>query len=134
MENSHLRELSSVIPEIEKRKCESDMEARATTRYIRISPQKARLVIDMIRGRKADDAIKVLTYTRKKAAGLVEKVLKSAVANAKQNPNIDENILYVKEVLVDQGPALKRWRARAQGRAASIKKRMSHITVILDEQ
>jgi len=60
--------------------------------------------------------------------------LKSAVANAAQNPNIDENILYVKEIFVGQGPSLKRWRARAQGRVASIKKRMSHITVILDEQ
>ncbi len=61
------------------------------------------------------------------------KVLKSAVANAEQNPNIDENILFVKEIYVDQGPSLKRWRARAQGRAAGIKKRMSHITVVLDE-
>jgi large subunit ribosomal protein L22 len=64
----------------------------------------------------------------------VSKVLLSALANAKQNPNIDENILFVKEIFVDQGPSLKRWRARAQGRAASIKKRMSHITVVLDEQ
>ncbi len=63
----------------------------------------------------------------------VSKVLNSALANAKQNPSIDENILYVKEIYVDQGPSLKRWRARAQGRAASIKKRMSHITVVLDE-
>jgi large subunit ribosomal protein L22 len=110
------------------------MEARATAHYIRISPQKARLVIDLIRGRKADDALRVLTFTRKKAAGIVQKVLKSAMANAKQNPNIDENILYIKEVTVDHGPALKRWRARAQGRAAGIRKRMSHITIVLDEQ
>lgn len=110
------------------------MEARAVAKYIRISPQKARLVVNMIRGKKVEEAQKTLTFTRKKAAGIVEKVLKSAIANATQNPNIDEKILYVKDVFVGQGPTLKRWRARAQGRAAMIKKRMSHITVILDEK
>lgn len=110
------------------------MEAKAVVKYIRISPQKARLVIDMVRGKKVEEAERILTFTQKKAAGIVKKVLKSAVANAAQNPNIDENILYVKEIFVGQGPSLKRWRARAQGRVASIKKRMSHITVILDEQ
>ena len=110
------------------------MEARAIAKYIRISPQKARLVVDLVRGEKVEDARRILQYTRKYAAGMVSKVLKSAVANAKQNPNIDESILYVKEIFVDQGPSLKRWRARAQGRAAAIKKRMSHITVILDEE
>ena len=109
------------------------MEAKAIAKYIRISPQKVRLVVDLIRGKKVDEASKILLFTRKYSAGAISKVLKSAVANAKQNPNIDENILYVKAVFVDQGPSLKRWRARAQGRAASIKKRMSHITVILDE-
>jgi len=64
---------------------------------------------------------------------MIQKVLRSAIANAKQNPNIDDRVLYVKAIFVDQGPTLKRWRARAQGRAAGIKKRMSHITVILDE-
>ncbi|MFB3926829.1 MAG: 50S ribosomal protein L22 [Syntrophales bacterium] len=110
------------------------MEARAVAKYIRISPQKARLVVDLIRGKKIREAERILSFTRKRAAGLVGKVLKSAVANAAQNPNIDEKILYVKEIYVDQGPSLKRWRARAQGRAASIKKRMSHITVILEEE
>jgi large subunit ribosomal protein L22 len=109
------------------------MEAKASAKYIRISPQKARLVVDLIRGKKIDEARRVLLFTRKYAAGIVGQLLASAVANAKQNRNIDENILYVKEIFVDQGPSLKRWRARAQGRAASIKKRMSHITVILDE-
>ena len=90
-------------------------------------------MVDLIRGKKIDEARRVLLFTRKYAAGVVGKLLASAVANAKQNRNIDENILYVKEIFVDQGPSLKRWRARAQGRAASIKKRMSHITVILDE-
>lgn len=109
------------------------MEAKAVAKYIRISPQKARLVVDLIRGKKVAEAEKILSFTRKYGAMLVGKVLKSAMANAKQNANIDENILFVKEVFVDQGPSLKRWRARAQGRAAAIKKRMSHITVVLDE-
>lgn len=109
------------------------MESKAVARYIRMSPQKVRLVADLIRGKKVQEARNTLLYTRKYAAGIVATVLKSAVANAAQNPNIDENVLYVKEVFVDQGPSLKRWRARAQGRAAGIKKRTSHITVILDE-
>jgi len=110
------------------------MEAKAVAKYIRMSPQKVRLVVDLIRGKSVEEARHILFYTRKYAAGIVAKVLKSAVANAAQNPNIDENILYVKEIYVDQGPSLKRWRARAQGRAAGIKKRTSHITIILDEK
>jgi large subunit ribosomal protein L22 len=110
------------------------MEAKAQAKYIRISPQKARLVADLVRGKKVEEAKQLLTFTRKKAAGIIGKVLKSAVANASQNPGIDENILFVKTIYVDQGPSLKRWRARAQGRVAPIKKRMSHITVILDEK
>ncbi len=109
------------------------MEARAVAKYIRMSPQKVRLVVDLVRGKRVGEAQKILLYTRKYAADPVSKVLNSALANAKQNPSIDENILYVKAIYVDQGPSLKRWRARAQGRAASIKKRMSHITVVLDE-
>lgn len=110
------------------------METKAVAKYVRISPQKARLVVDLVRGRKVEEAQRVLLFTRKTAAGIVGKVLKSALANAAQNPNIDEKILYVKEIYVDQGPSLKRFRARAQGRAASIRKRTSHITVVLDEQ
>jgi large subunit ribosomal protein L22 len=110
------------------------MEARAVAKYIRMSPQKVRLVVDLVRGKKVEEAKQVLLFTRKYAAGHISKVLNSALANAKQNPNIDENILFVKEIYVDQGPSLKRWRARAQGRAASIKKRMSHITVVLGEE
>jgi large subunit ribosomal protein L22 len=109
------------------------MEAKAVAKYIRMSPQKVRLVVDLVRGKKVQEARNVLMFTRKYAAGVVAKVLKSAVANAAQNPNIDENTLYVKEIFVDQGPSLKRWRPRAQGRAASIKKRTSHITVVVDE-
>jgi large subunit ribosomal protein L22 len=109
------------------------MEAKAVAKHIRMSSQKVRLVVDLIRGKRVQEARNILLYTRKYAAGIVANVLKSAVANAAQNPNIDENILYVKEIFVDQGPSLKRWRARAQGKAAGIKKRSSHITVILDE-
>ncbi|MCD6153524.1 MAG: 50S ribosomal protein L22 [Syntrophobacterales bacterium] len=110
------------------------MEAKAVVKYVRISPQKAKLVVDLIRGKRAGEAERILAFTQKKAAGIVKKVLKSAIANATQNPNIDENILYVKETFVSQGPSLKRWRARAQGRAAPIKKRMSHITIVLGEK
>ncbi|MBN2283935.1 MAG: 50S ribosomal protein L22 [Deltaproteobacteria bacterium] len=110
------------------------MEARAIAKYVRISPQKARLVVDLIRGKEVDEAERILAFTRKKAALIVNKVLKSARANATQNPNIDENILYVKEIFVGAGPTLKRWRARAQGRVAPIRKRTSHITVVLDER
>jgi len=110
------------------------MEAKAVAKYIRISPQKVRLVADLVRGKRVQEAEKILNFTRKYAAGPIGKALKSALANAKQNPNIDDKILCVKSIFVDQGPSLKRWRARAQGRAAAIKKRMSHITIILDEQ
>ena len=110
------------------------MEARAVAKYVRISPQKAKLVVDLVRGKKVGEAQQILFFTRKTAAGIVGKVLKSAVANATQNQSINEKILFVKEIFVGQGPSLKRWRARAQGRAAGIKKRMSHITVVLDEQ
>ncbi|MFA4916682.1 MAG: 50S ribosomal protein L22 [Syntrophales bacterium] len=110
------------------------METKAIAKYVRTSPQKARLVVDLIRGRRVEEARKILNFTEKRAAIMVGKVLKSAIANARENPNIDENILYVKKIFVDQGPSMKRWRARAQGRAASIKKRASHITVILDEK
>ncbi|HOG16357.1 MAG: 50S ribosomal protein L22 [Syntrophaceae bacterium PtaU1.Bin231] len=110
------------------------MEVRAVSKYVRISPQKVRLVVDLVRGKKVEEARHLLAFTRKRAAVILAKVLASALANAKQNPNIDEHILYVKSAFVDQGPSLKRWRARAQGRAFSIRKRVSHITVVLDEQ
>jgi large subunit ribosomal protein L22 len=110
------------------------MEAKAVARFVRISPQKARLVVDLVRGLKVEEAGRILAFSRKRAAGLVGKVLKSAVANATQNPNIDEKILFVKEIFVDQGPAMKRHKAKTMGRVAPIKRRMSHITVVLDEQ
>ena len=111
------------------------MEARAVAKYIRMSPQKMRLVVDLVRGKKVGGGEADPPFYAKICGRTCEQGdLLSALANAKQNPDIDENILYVKEIFVDQGPSLKRWRARAQGRAASIKKRMSHITVVLDER
>jgi len=110
------------------------MEARAVTKYVRISPQKARLVVDLVRGKGIEEADRILQFANKKAALIVRKTLNSAVANAVQNPNIDEKVLFVKEAYVGQGPSLRRWRARAQGRAAPIKKRTSHITIVLKER
>jgi len=109
------------------------MEVRAVGKYIRVSPQKVRMVIGNVKGKKVEEAVNLLTFTPKKAAGLVLKVLKSAIANADQNPGIDVDTLIVKNIYADQGPTLKRFRARAMGRATRILKRTSHITVILEE-
>jgi len=113
---------------------EMKMEVTAKLRYARVSAQKARLVIDLIRGKDVNEAIKTLTYLNKKTAGLVKKLLESAVANAAQRQTIDLDNLYVKTVTVDQGPTIKRWTPRAQGRATGIKKKMSHINLVLDER
>ena len=109
------------------------MEVRAVTRYVRISPRKARLVTELIKGKPVEEALTILRFVPKKAARLVDKTLRSALANAEQNPNIDIDTLYIKRIFVDGGPTMKRWRARAMGRATKIIKRSSHITVILDE-
>ena len=109
------------------------MEARAKAKYIRISPNKARLVADQIRGKKVQEALDILAYTPKKAAKLFKKVVDSALANAEYTQRVDVDNLYIKKVYVDPGPMLKRWRARAMGRATRIFKRTSHLTVVLDE-
>ncbi len=109
------------------------MEAKAVSKFIRISPQKARLVGDNIRGKPVEDAVNILNYTPRKAARLIKKVLNSALANAEQNFSLDVDSLYVKQVHIDEGPTLKRIKPRAMGRANRILKRTSHITVILDE-
>ncbi len=109
------------------------MEAKAFVKNIRISPQKARLVADMIRGKKIDNALNTLKFTPKKGARIIRKVVESAVANASQNESIDVDTLYVKKIFIDGGPMLKRIRPRAMGRASRILKRSSHITVVLDE-
>lgn len=109
------------------------MEVKAVTRYVRISPQKVRMLIDTIKNSPAEKALEKLKYMPQKAAGIVEKTIKSAVANADQNTSLDVDSLFVKNILVEQGPSLKRFRARARGRGTRILKRTSHITVILAE-
>ena len=109
------------------------METQATARYIRISPRKARYVADLIKGKKVEEALDILTFTPRKASSIISRVLKSAVANASQNESIDVDTLYIKRIFVDGGPILKRFRPRAMGRANRIRKRTSHITVVLDE-
>ena len=110
------------------------MEAKAIARYIRISPQKARLVADVVRGLEVDKAITTLRFMPKKGARILRKIIESAVANASQSHEIDVDTLYVKTIYIDGGPTLKRIRPRAMGRAGRILKRTSHITVVLDEQ
>jgi len=109
------------------------MEAKAVVKNIRISPQKARLVADMIRGKQVDNALNTLKFTPKKGASIIRKIVESAVANASQNEAIDVDTLFVKKIFIDGGPMLKRIRPRAMGRASRILKRSSHITVVLDE-
>ncbi|HEY8531099.1 MAG TPA: 50S ribosomal protein L22 [Limnochorda sp.] len=110
------------------------MEARAVARYQRISPQKARLAADLIRGRSVQEAEAILRFTPKKAAALMAAVLRSAVANAENNLNLDRRRLVVSQVYVNEGPTLKRIRPRARGMAYRIRKRTSHITVVVSEK
>lgn len=109
------------------------MESKAVAKYVRISPTKARTVTRPVSGKKVSEALNILKFVPKKAARLVSKVIYSALANAAQNPKIDVDTLYIKTIFVDDGPRLKRWRARSMGRANRIIKRTSHITVVLDE-
>lgn len=107
--------------------------AKAELRHARISARKVKIVIDLIRGKSAREAVAILKYTNKAAAPIVEKLLKSAMANATNNHQMDETKLYVAEVYANQGPTMKRIMPRAQGRANRIRKRTSHITVVLKE-
>jgi len=110
------------------------MEASAKLKYARLSPQKTRLVVDMVRGKAVQDALNILKFSPQRPADIVAKVVRSAVANAEQKGVSDVDRLFVKAVFVDQGPALKRFMPRAQGRATRIRKPTSHITVVLDEK
>ncbi|MBO8172768.1 MAG: 50S ribosomal protein L22 [Bacillaceae bacterium] len=110
------------------------MEAKAKAKFIRIAPRKVRLVVDLIRGKQVGEAIAILRHTPKAASPVVEKVLKSAVANAEHNNEMDVNNLVISEAYVDEGPTLKRFRPRAMGRASRINKRTSHITIVVKEQ
>jgi len=110
------------------------MEAKAIARHVRISPRKARLVVDLIRGKRVEDALGMLEYTPKRGAKTVAKTLRSAVANAENNQSLDVDRLYVKQIQVGAGPTWKRFTPRAQGRATMVRKRTSHITIVLDER
>ena len=110
------------------------MEVRARLRFVRIAPRKARLVADLIRGKGSEEALNILTFTRKAAAKILVKLLKSAIANATQKKTVDIDRLYIKRIAVDQGPTMKRFQPRALGRATTIRKRTSHITIVLDEE
>ena len=109
------------------------MEVKAIAKYIRISPNKVRRVINLIRGKSTTEAFHILKFLPHKAATLVEKVLHSAVANAEHNNKLDTGELVVSKVTVDKGPSLRRFRARARGRVNSIEKPTSHITVAVTE-
>ncbi|REB07917.1 50S ribosomal protein L22 [Sporosarcina sp. BI001-red] len=109
-------------------------QAKASAQTVRIAPRKVRLVVDLIRGKKIGEAVAILRLTPKAASPVVEKVLKSAIANAEHNYEMDLENLIVSEVFVDEGPTMKRFRPRAQGRASAINKRTSHITVVVSEK
>ena len=110
------------------------MQAKAVARTVRIAPRKARLVIDLIRGKQIGEAVAILRHTPKTASPVIEKVLKSAVANAEHNFEMDVNNLVITEAYVGEGPTLKRFRPRAMGRASAINKRTSHITIVVSEK
>lgn len=110
------------------------MQAKAVAKQVRIAPRKARLVVDLIRGKEVGEAIAILRHTPKAASPIVEKVLNSAIANAEHNYEMEPENLVVSEAYVDEGITLKRFRPRARGRASRINKRTSHITVVVSEK
>jgi large subunit ribosomal protein L22 len=110
------------------------MEASAVARYIRISPRKVRLIMDELRGRKVEEALNMLSFTPQKGGRILKKLINSAVANAQQNSGVDVDKLFIYRMFADEGPTLKRFSPRAQGRATRILKRTSHLTVILNDK
>ncbi len=106
---------------------------KATLKQYRQSPRKVRLVADLIRGKKVDRALTALEFASKRASSPLKKLINTAIAGAKHNFNIEKNDLFVKEITVDQGPTLHRWRPRARGRATPINKRTSHVSVVLEK-
>jgi len=107
------------------------MEVRAVAKYVRISPQKVRKLIGAVKGKPVEKGLIELRFMPQKAAAIVEKTMRSALANADQKPDIDIDSLVIKNIIADEGPTLKRFRARARGRGTRILKRTSHITVVL---
>jgi large subunit ribosomal protein L22 len=110
------------------------MQAKANLNFVRIAPRKVQLVIDLIRGKAVGDAIAILRHTPKAASPILEKLLNSAIANAEHNYSLDANKLVISEAFVNQGPTMKRFQQRAMGRASEIKKRTSHITLVVSEK
>ena len=109
------------------------MQAKAVAKTVRIAPRKVRLVLDLIRGKEVGEAMSILQLTNKRSSPVVEKLIKSAVANAEHNYDMDVDHLIVSEAFADEGPTLKRFRPRAQGRATKINKRTSHVTIVVAE-
>lgn len=109
------------------------MQVIAKLNNLRIAPRKVRLVVDQVRGKKTDKAQNILSFTQNQSAGIVLKLLRSAIANAKNNFQLDPENLFISKITVDGGPVLKRWMARAKGQTYDIKKRTSHVTVVLSE-
>ncbi len=110
------------------------MEAKAVAKYVRVAPRKVRVVMDLIRGKNVAEAFAILKFTPKVGADVIEKVLKSAVANAENNFDMNVDKLYVSSAYVDQGPTLKRIHPRSRGQAFRILKRTSHVTVVVEER
>jgi large subunit ribosomal protein L22 len=110
------------------------VETQAVAKYLRLSARKARLSADLIRGKRVEEALNILSFTPKAASKVVSKVVHSALSNARQNKSIDVDTLFVKTVFVNQGPTLKRFRPKPMGRAGRIRKRTCHITVVLSER
>ncbi len=109
------------------------MEVRAVSKYVRISPRKVHILIGAVKGKPVEDGLNILKFMPQKAAYIIEKIIRSAVANADQYPDIDVDSLVIRNIIADQGPTLKRFKARARGRGTRILKRTAHITVILAE-
>ena len=110
------------------------LEARATLKYARISARKVKIVADLIRGKDVSEALAIVKFTPKAASEIIEKLLKSAIANAENNHNMEASNLYVDQIYANQGPTLKRIRPAAKGSAVRIRKRTSHITIVLKER
>ena len=108
--------------------------AKATAKTVRVSPRKSRLVIDLIRGKSVGEAVSILKFSPNKAAGIIEKVLMSAVTNAENNFDLDVEDLVISEAFINEGPTMKRFRPRAKGSASPINKRTSHVTVVVSER
>ena len=109
------------------------MEAKAVEKFIRISPRKLRYVAEIVRNKSVEQAVGILTFTPKKAASILKKAVESAAANASENHDMDEDSLLISKIMVNEGPILKRFRPRARGRASRIRKRTSHLTVVVSD-